>query len=94
MRKALFFTVILFMTFIISNSLYAQDKKATVANNKPVNKVCLVSNEKLDKAVTTEYKGKTYAFCCKKCLAKFQKNPEKYLKNIGPDGNLKKSVKE
>lgn len=27
----------------------------------------------------TEYKGKTYYFCCDDCVEKFNKNPEKYL---------------
>ncbi len=25
-----------------------------------------------------DYKGKTYNFCCKSCVKKFNKNPEKY----------------
>lgn len=28
----------------------------------------------------TEYKGKTYYFCCAMCPDKFEKDPEKYLK--------------
>jgi len=28
----------------------------------------------------TEYKGKTYYFCGKPCLEKFEKDPEKYIK--------------
>jgi len=32
------------------------------------------------KAVTTEYKGKVYYFCCLACKAAFDKEPERYLK--------------
>jgi YHS domain-containing protein len=29
--------------------------------------------------ISKEYKGKTYYFCCEKCKAEFEKNPEKYV---------------
>lgn len=45
----------------------------------PLNTVCPVSGRAADAKVTTVYQGKEYAFCCKNCLAKFEKNPEKYL---------------
>ncbi|MDB6078278.1 MAG: hypothetical protein JWO82_2025 [Akkermansiaceae bacterium] len=44
-------------------------------------KTCLVTGDKLDpkdEQVTTVYKGQEYQLCCRKCLAKFKKNPEKY----------------
>jgi len=46
---------------------------------KPVNSLCLVSGEKIDSKITADYKGITYAFCCKTCLKKFTKNPDKYV---------------
>jgi YHS domain-containing protein len=46
---------------------------------KPINAVCIVSGEELDSKVTADYKGKTYGFCCKTCLKKFTKDPEKYV---------------
>ena len=43
--------------------------------------VCPVSGEDLDKdAVKIIHKGHEYRFCCKKCAAKFEKHPEKYIK--------------
>jgi YHS domain-containing protein len=45
----------------------------------PVNKVCIVSGEEIDSKITADYKSKTYAFCCKTCLKKFTKDPEKYV---------------
>lgn len=102
MKKVLVVIVALVFALSLSNSSVAQDKKAadkkvavtkTVVDKKPVNKVCAVSNEELDKsAVTVTYKDKTYALCCKKCIEKFNKNPEKYIKNIGPDGKWNKSA--
>ncbi len=43
--------------------------------------ICIVSGEEADPELKMEYKGKTYYFCCKKCVKKFKENPEKYIKN-------------
>lgn len=51
------------------------------------NKVCPVMGNKVDvDGPTVEYNGKLYAFCCPGCDAKFEKNPEKYSKNLSEDG--------
>jgi YHS domain-containing protein len=50
-------------------------------SNKAVNTVCPVSGDTvgdIGKPVYTQYQGQTIAFCCKDCLKKFNKNPEKY----------------
>ncbi len=48
----------------------------------PVNKMCAVETDQpIDPKVTIVYNGKTYGFCCKDCLAKFNANPEKYAAN-------------
>ncbi len=63
-----------------------------VVDNKPVNTVCPVSGEDIEDGVTTTYNGKTYALCCKSCLKKFTKDPEKYISKLNEDGkSLKKS---
>jgi YHS domain-containing protein len=54
-------------------------ESVTKGTHKPVNSLCLVSGEKVDPKITADYKGKTYAFCCKTCLKKFTKNPDKYI---------------
>ncbi|QTN33870.1 YHS domain-containing protein [Akkermansiaceae bacterium] len=44
-------------------------------------KTCLVSGEgldEMDERVSTVYEGQTFEFCCKPCLVKFKKDPEKY----------------
>lgn len=72
-----------------SGSDAASSKKTSVAavDSKPFNTVCPVSGEALENNNNTAvYNGKTYALCCKKCLAKFQKNPEKYAANLSEDG--------
>ena len=52
------------------------------------NKVCPVKGEEIDAdAPTAEYNGKTIGFCCPGCDSKFQKDPEKYMKNLNEDGS-------
>jgi YHS domain-containing protein len=49
----------------------------------PVNKLCPITREDVDpKGKTVTYKGKTIGFCCEECIEKFNKNPEKYMKNL------------
>ena len=51
------------------------------------NKVCPVMGNKVDPdGPSVEYNGKLYAFCCPGCDTKFEKNPEKYSKNLSEDG--------
>jgi YHS domain-containing protein len=51
------------------------------------NKVCPVMGNKVDvDGPTVVYNGKLYGFCCPGCDAKFEKNPEKYSKNLSEDG--------
>lgn len=63
------------------NTLYAKNDSKTPCKTKVVK--CPVSGEviaKDAKKITTEYKGKTYYFCCEKCKVEFEKNPEKCVK--------------
>lgn len=55
---------------------------APAAADKPVNTKCPVSKEDIDSNVTTTYQGKTIGFCCKDCIKPFQKDPEKYMKDL------------
>jgi YHS domain-containing protein len=51
------------------------------------NKVCPIKGEEIDAdAPTVEYNGKVIGFCCPGCDSKFQKDPEKYMKNLNEDG--------
>ncbi len=52
------------------------------ATQAAINTMCPVSHEAVDPAVTTTYEGKTIAFCCKDCIAQFQKDPQKYTKDL------------
>ncbi len=42
-----------------------------------INKQCpVLTEEEADPKITTSYQGKTVAFCCKRCRAKFKADPE------------------
>ncbi len=40
---------------------------------------CPMMGTPIDKDVYIEYKGEKVYFCCKDCIAKFEKEPEKYV---------------
>lgn len=52
---------------------------------RPTNTKCLVAGEPIDltdpKLIIVDYKGKSYGLCCKDCIDRFNKDPEKYVKN-------------
>ena len=46
---------------------------------------CLVSGDDLDEMderVSTVHEGQTFEFCCKPCIVKFRKEPEKYVNKL------------
>lgn len=55
-------------------------KEGIVPEN--IQTVCPVTGEEITKASHTDYKGRRVYFCCDKCIAAFQKDPEKYLKTL------------
>jgi YHS domain-containing protein len=77
----IFFLSSLFVAFS-GNSLMAAEQQKKPCQHHVVK--CPVSNKVIAKDamnIKTEYKGKTYYFCCEGCKAKFEKNPEKYAKS-------------
>ena len=60
-----------------------QPAAPTTQAGKIVNKNCPISGEEVDpKGKTVTYKGKTVGFCCDDCIEKFEKDPEKYMKDL------------
>lgn len=43
------------------------------------NALCPISEDEVNPEVSAVFEGKKYYFCCKSCLKKFEKNPQKYL---------------
>jgi YHS domain-containing protein len=61
--------------------------KAVKTDTLSGTEICPVSNEKIDPKTTkvaykAQYKGKSYYLCCTDCLAKFKKNPAKYVSEL------------
>lgn len=80
------------LLFVSAGTAQAKDlpgKNVTVQDKKeakPFNTVCPVSGEDVDKDITYEFEGKTYALCCKGCVKKFKKDPQGYISALSEDG--------
>ena len=74
---------ILFTSLAAFGLLVSATASNTSADAKtPPSKTCIVSGNTLGSmgpAITKTHEGKKVKFCCKPCVAKFQKNPGKYL---------------
>lgn len=78
------------IAFLASAFLASCAADATTASNakgvKPhPGKTCLVTDNKLGSMgspITKVYADQEVKFCCKPCVAKFEKNPQKYLAKI------------
>ena len=64
-----------------------KDKKCSVEKKecKPQAN-CPVMGGKINKDIYVDHKGKRVYFCCKGCVSKFKKNPEKYIKKLEEKG--------
>jgi YHS domain-containing protein len=75
------------MLFISCKSAKTESTQATVTAE-----ICIVSGEALGemgKPVEYTYQGQTLKFCCKSCIAKFEKAPAKYLpKTAAKEGKM------
>ena len=71
---------------LVAAPLLATDpvpRPAAPAGAQAINTTCPVSGDEVGsvgKPVYVEYNGKKIAFCCKDCVKKFRKNPDKYSK--------------
>lgn len=102
MKHKLIIFVTLLLSFLFNYQIFSQDKiqkdkkvdgklnfkvEKQIETKKIWNAYCPVMGEAVDPEVqTVEYKGKVIGFCCKSCIKKFKKDPEKYLKNLSEDG--------
>ncbi len=48
--------------------------------------LCPVKGMNIDKKFLSDYKGKRVYFCCEGCVENFEKDPEKYMRNMKEDG--------
>jgi YHS domain-containing protein len=73
-------------------------KKDEAKKKAELNTKCPVTGDEADKTITTEYKGRTVAFCCEPCIEDFDKDPKKYIdkldKEAAKSGEKKKDDAE
>ena len=61
----------------------AQQAKEAVQQVAAEQTVCpVMKGQPIDKTIFVEYKGKKVYFCCQSCKAAFEKEPEKYVKDL------------
>ena len=63
----------------------SEDKKVDASAKPYPLKTCIVSDNDLDsmgEQASFVFQGQTIKVCCKACIAKFEKNPAKYLKKL------------
>lgn len=51
---------------------------------RTVNEKCLFQDKPVNLEFTHTYRGITVGFCCKRCLARFKRDPEKYIDRVAP----------
>jgi len=69
-----------------------QEKSAAVDAG---NKICPVLGNPIDDATkaTYEYEGKIYNFCCRGCIGKFKKEPQKYIDKVNQELQANQNTK-
>jgi YHS domain-containing protein len=76
-------TLLIASLLLIGTLIWAAEK--TVAPKTYPLKTCIVTDNDLDsmgEQASFVYQGQTIKVCCKPCIAKFEKNPAKYLKKL------------
>jgi YHS domain-containing protein len=79
--KQLLLVFILALVFTGTTSAqHAEKATKKAAVETTAKSLCPVTGEEADPDVSYTYKGAKYTFCCNNCVAKFKKNPVKYIK--------------
>ncbi len=75
---------LLIASLLLIGTLTWAAEKTAAPKSYPL-KTCIVTDNDLDsmgEQASFVYQGQTIKVCCKPCIAKFEKNPAKYLKKI------------
>lgn len=72
--------------------LAAEEAKPAEVKPYPIDH-CLIMGDKVDKdSVTETYQGQEFRFCCKGCIRKFKKDPDKFVKMLADEVAKKKDA--
>lgn len=77
-QQCVLLTLAIFLA-VGSAMIFSGPPAALAATPVLENANCPISGDPVNPQVTAVYQGKTYGFCCKGCVSKFKKNPEKYI---------------
>ncbi len=66
-----------------AKSVKAMEDKGIILDAAQVN--CPVMGEKIDRKVYADYGGRRIYFCCQGCIDKFNRDPQKYVKQMDQD---------
>ncbi|MBI4245525.1 MAG: YHS domain-containing protein [Planctomycetes bacterium] len=72
----------IFSLALVIITLLACEKAQEKQFSNPTPGKCPVMGGDINPSLTVEYQNKTYAFCCKQCIPKFDENPTKYLNKV------------
>lgn len=78
--KSRFYSILAVFLFFLSSCSDSIDD--SILDDLYLLDFCIVSGSDLDEmggAISYEHNGTLIQFCCKPCIPKFQKNPDKYL---------------
>ena len=73
------------VTMLFSSCASTGGSGSTAAVKPYTSKMCVTTDNELGsmgKPITKVYNGQEVKFCCKPCIAKFEKNPQKYLASL------------
>jgi YHS domain-containing protein len=85
MKAVKIFTVILAVSLAFAFTACGKADAPKDAKSK-AQILCPVMGDKIDKQFYVDYKGERVYFCCKQCIADFNKEPEKYMKKLRDQG--------
>jgi YHS domain-containing protein len=72
----------LLFVFAVSSPIFAAD----ASGKGTPQTLCPILGGKIDKKVYVDYKGKRVYFCCASCKDDFNKDPDKYIKQMEDKG--------
>jgi hypothetical protein len=77
------------LVLLAAGGLTAEDAQPGAVKPYPLEN-CVVSNDKIDPQVPpVVYNGQEYRFCCRGCIKKFNREPDKYAARLLATTNRK-----
>lgn len=82
MKKVKILSLLLVITLFLISYVWGEN---TIVKSKPQT-TCPIMGGEINKNIHADFRGKRVYFCCKGCIAEFQKNPEKHINKLEDTG--------